>query len=94
MVKVIGVAELQRRFRSVLDEVARGDVFYVLIRGSRPVAAIIPYDVFLRFMEREEKEVSARFDRLMARMAERNAGRSDEEIAADVEAALNKVRQR
>ncbi len=94
MQKVIGVTELQRRFRAVFDEVAKRGVFYVLTRGSRPEAVLIPYEVFLRFMELEEKEVLARFDRLLARMAERNAAHSDEEIAGDVERALNEVRQR
>ncbi len=39
-------------------------------------------------MHQEEKDVLARFDRLLARMAEQNAAYSDEEVAADVEAAL------
>lgn len=92
MQKVIGVTELLRRFRAVLDEVVKQGTFYVLTRGSRPEAVLIPYDVFLRFQELEEKEVLARFDRLMLRMAERNARHSDEEVAADVEAALREVR--
>ncbi len=93
MQKVIGVTELQRRFRAVFDEVAKQGVFYVLTRGSRPEAVLIPYDTFLRYQELEEKDVLARFDRLLARMAERNTDRTDEEVAADVEAALAEVRR-
>ena len=42
MQKIIGVTELQRNFRAVFDEVARGHIPYILTRGSRPEAAIIP----------------------------------------------------
>ncbi len=93
MQKVIGVTELQRKFRAVFDEVARKGIPYVLTRGSRPEAVLIPYETFLHYQELEEKEVLARFDRLLARMAEQNAARSDEEVAADVEAALAEVRR-
>ncbi len=93
MQKVIGVTELQRRFRAVLDEVAKQGVFYVLTRGSRPEAVLIPYETFLRYQALEEKEVLARLDRLLARLAEQNVARSDEEVAADVEAALAEARR-
>lgn len=85
--KVIGVTELQRRFRAVFDEVARLHVPYVLTRGSRPEAALIPYENFLRLQMLREREVLDRVDRLLARLAEQNASYSDEEVAADIEAA-------
>ena len=88
MQKVIGVTELQRRFRSVFDEVVKKGIPYVLTRGSRPEAVLIPYETFLRYQELEEKDVQARFDRLLALMAKQNDARSDEEVAADREAAL------
>jgi prevent-host-death family protein len=88
MQKIIGVTELQRRFRSVFDEVARKHVPYVLTRGSRPEAALIPYEEFLQFQALKEQDVLARFDRLVARMAEQNAAVDEEEVAADVAAAL------
>jgi prevent-host-death family protein len=91
MQKIIGVTELQRRFRSVFDEVAKKHVPYVLTRGSRPEAAIIPYEEFLRFQALKEQDLLARFDQLMARMAEQNAAVSEEEIAADVAAARGEV---
>lgn len=87
MQKVIGVTELQRRFRAVFDEVARRHVPYVLTRGSRPEAALIPYEDFLRLQTLREREVLDRVDRLLARLAEQNASYSDEEVAADIEAA-------
>ena len=87
MQRIIGVTELQRRFRSVFDEVAKKNVPYVLTRGSRPEAALIPYEEFLQFQALKEQDVLDRFDRLVARMAEQNAATSEEEVAADVAAA-------
>ena len=86
--KIIGVTKLQRRFRSVLDDVVRQRVPYVLTRGSRPEAALIPYEEFLRFQALQEQEVMTRFGRLLARMAEWNAAASEDKVAADVAAAL------
>ena len=91
MYRIIGVTELQRRFRSVFDEVARKRVPYVLTRGSRPEAALIPYEEFLQFQALKEQDVLARFDRLVARLAEQNVAASEEEVAADVAAALDEV---
>lgn len=91
MQRIIGVTELQRRFRSVFDEVARKRVPYILTRGSRPEAALIPYEEFLRFQALQEQDVLARFDRLVARMTEQNATLSEEEVATDVAAALSEL---
>ena len=88
MQRIIGVTELQRRFRSVFDEVAKEHVPYVLTRGSRPEAALISYREFLRYQALREQDVLARFDQLVARMAEQNADISEEEVVADVAAAL------
>ncbi len=87
MHRIIGVTELQRRFRPVFDQVAKENVPYVLTRGSRPEAALIPYEEFLRFQAFREQEVLARFDRLVTRMAEQNAAVGEEEVSADVAAA-------
>jgi len=85
MHKVIGVTDLQRSFRAVFDEVARKDTPYVLTRGSRPEAAMIPYEAFLQFQAFQEKAILERFDRFAARMAEQNAAYSEAEIMADIE---------
>lgn len=87
MQKVIGVTELQRRFRVVFDEVVKKQVPYVLTRGSRPEAVLIPYEEFLQWQALQEQEVLARFDQLITRMAEQNAAADEEEVAADVAAA-------
>ena len=91
MQKVIGVTELQRRFRSVFDEVAEERVPYVLTRGSRPEAALIPYEEFLRFQALQEQDVLNRFDELMARMAAQHEALDEEDVAADVAAARDEL---
>ncbi|MBE0410375.1 MAG: type II toxin-antitoxin system Phd/YefM family antitoxin [Anaerolineales bacterium] len=87
MQKIIGVTELQRRFRSVFDEVVRKRTPFVLTRGSRPEAVLISYQDYLRFQELQESEVLARFDQVWDHLADVNDGYSDEEIAADIKAA-------
>ena len=87
MQKIIGVTELQRRFRAIFDEVVRKKTPVILTRGSRPEAVLISYEDYLRFQELQESEVLAHFDQVWNRLAESNAEYSDEEIAADIEAA-------
>ena len=88
MQKIIGVTELQRRFRTVFDEVAKGHIPYVLTRGSRPQAVLISYEDYLRFQELQEQAVVARFDQLVARMAQQHANVDEAEVTDDVAAAL------
>lgn len=92
MQRIIGVTELQRRFRAVFDEVVTRRVPYVLTRGSRPEAVLVAYDEYLRLQEAREHEVVARFDQLLQRMARQNEAVTEEEIAEDVAAALAEVR--
>jgi prevent-host-death family protein len=85
--RIIGVTELQRRFRAIFDEVAHKRVPYVLTRGSHPEVVMVSYEDFLRWQELEEKQVLLRFDRLMTRMAEKSAAYGEEEVAADIDRA-------
>lgn len=87
MHQIVGVTELQRRFRSFFDQVVGKRTPIVLTRGSRPEAVLIPYEDYLRFQQMQESEVLARFDQVWNRLDELNAAYSDEEIAADIEAA-------
>ena len=88
MQRIIGVTELQRRFRAVFDEVTKEHVPYILTRGSRPEAVLISYEEFVRFQALQEQDVLANFDRLMVRMARQNTAASDEKVAEDVAAAI------
>lgn len=87
MHKTIGVPDLERRLRAVLEEVVQQQVPYVLTENSRPEAVLVPYDEFLRMQRFQEVRILARFDELLARMAERNAHYTEDEVAQDVAAA-------
>jgi len=87
MQQIIGVTELQRKFRSFFDQVVRKGTPVILTRGSRPEAVLIPYEDYLRFQQMQESEVLARFDKVWSRLAEVNAEFSDAEIAADIQSA-------
>jgi prevent-host-death family protein len=87
MQQIIGVTELQRKFRSFFDEVVRKRTPLILTRGSRPEAVLIPYEDYLHFQQMQESEVLARFDRVWNRLAEVNAEVDEAELAADIQAA-------
>lgn len=91
MQQIVGVTELQRKFRSFFDQVVTKQTPLVLTRGSRPEAVLIPYEEYLRFQELRESEVLARFDQVWSRLSRMNADYSDEEIAADIEAARSEA---
>jgi prevent-host-death family protein len=94
MDKIIGVTDLQRRFRKTFDEVAEEHVPYVLTRGSRPEAVLIPYEQYLRFIRADSKGILKRFDDLLARMSAANGRFSEEEVAKDVAVVVRDVRKR
>ena len=84
MQEIVGVTELQRQFRLFFDQVARKNTKIVLTRGSRPEAALIPYEDYLRFQEMQKDEVLAQFDRVWSRLDNLNTEYGDDEIAADI----------
>jgi len=87
MPKTVTVTELGDRFRTVFDEVTGDHVPYIVTRGQKPEAVLVPYDEFQRLLKRSDDEVLRRFDEVRARIRQRTAGFSEEEIAADVAAA-------
>ena len=87
MQKIVGVTELQRKFKTFFEDVSRRRIPIILTRGSRPEAVLIPYEDYLRFQEMQESEVLARFDQVWRRLAEVNAEYSVDEIAANIEEA-------
>ncbi len=93
MQKTMATAELEQCLQAVLDEMVRERVSVVLERDGQPQAALIPYaeyEAFLRFLESREL-ISGRFSEMLDRLAEQNAHISEEEVAADVEAAREEV---
>jgi len=92
MNKIIGVAELQRKFRAVFDEVVYKHTPYVLMRGNRPEAVLIPYDQYQRFIRADEAGLLKRMEDALAHMARVNAEYSDEEIESDLKEATHIIR--
>lgn len=90
MLKTVGVTELQRQFRSIFEEVVAGKVPYVLTRGSKREAVLVSYEEFMRL---QEQDFSRRFDELVQRMTEKNAGYTEEEVMNEVKAAIKEVRE-
>ena len=90
MLKTVGVTELQHQFRSIFEEVVGGNIPYVLTRNSKPEAVLVSYEEFMRL---QEQDFSRRFDELIQRMAEVNAGYTEEEVMAEVQAAIREVRE-
>jgi prevent-host-death family protein len=87
MQQIIGVTELQRKFRAFFEGVVSKRIPLVLTRGSRPEAVLIPYEDYLHFQQMQESEVLARFDKVWNRLAEVNASIGDDELAADIKTA-------
>ena len=87
MQKIIGVTELQRKFRPFFESVVRKRTPLILTRSSRPEAVLIPYEHYLRYQQMQESEVLARFDKAWDRLAEVNAAFGEDEIAAYIKAA-------
>lgn len=92
--KIIGVTDLQRGFRKVIDEVAEDRVPYVLTRGSRPEAVLVPYEEYQELEKLKEKEVVYELDRLLERAAARTAETPEDEVARDVDRARREARER
>ena len=94
MDKIIGVTELQRNFRNVMDDVVVQKASYILTRGSRPEAVLISYDQYRQFMAGNSEDVLARIERLLARMVRQNEPYDDAEVEADLKEATRSLRQR
>jgi prevent-host-death family protein len=92
MDKIIGVTELQRNFRNVLDDVVDQKASYILTRGSRPEAVLISYEQYRQFVAGNSNDVLARIERLLAKMARENELYSDDQVAADLVEATREHR--
>ncbi len=90
MQEMVDAGELRRRSDELIDEVARGGAEYVLARDGRPEAALISYEELSR-LRRIEQRARERWDQLRAEMAASSADYSEEEVAAEVEAARQEV---
>ena len=93
MNQIIGVTELQRRFRAVFDDVTKNGIPYILMRGSKPEAVLIPYEEYLKYKEFSDEDANQKFDAMVKRLGELNAKYSDDEVEKDVEEAIQEVRK-
>ncbi len=87
MMKIVGVTELQRKFKPFFEDVVRKGIPLILTRGSRPEAVLIPYEDYVHFQQMQENEVLARFDRVWNRLAEVNSEINDDELSTDIKDA-------
>lgn len=87
MQQIIGVTELQRKFRSFFDLVVNKGQPIILTRGSRPEAVLIPYEDYERYQQLQENEILAKFDAVWEKLDNLNASYSDDEIENDIENA-------
>lgn len=89
--KTIQAADLEHNVRSVLREVVADHISCLVTEDDEPEAVLVPYEEYLQFQKLQKTGVWERIERLRARMAEQNAHRSDEEIAADIEEARREI---
>jgi prevent-host-death family protein len=94
MNKIIGVTALVRNFRVVFDEVTNGKTPYVLTRGSRPEAVIIPYEEWMKHFRASDVDLKRQIAKLQADMIRLNARLSDDEIDRDLRTATREIRSR
>lgn len=94
MDKIIGVMELQRNLRNVLDDVVKQKASYILTRGIWPEAVLISYEQYRQFVAGNSEDVLARIERLLARMASQNEPYAEAEVEADLAEATRELRQR
>jgi len=91
--RIVGVTELQRHCRQVIDEVVEHGRSIVLTRGSRPAAVIIPYREYMVGREATEEAILARVDRMLARRAKLGGELGEEEAMAIALAEVHAVRE-
>ena len=93
MDRTIDVSELPRRSPELLNEVTRNGIEYILARRGRPEAALISYEELARLRQIEQREQRARerWQQLRAEMAALSADNSEDELAADIEAARQEI---
>ena len=62
MNKIIGVTEARSKLKEILDDISKKRRPYVLTRGSKPEAVIIPYEEYLAIKEQAKRLWDERFE--------------------------------
>lgn len=88
MTKELTALKVRGNLGEILEKVYyRGDE-YIIKRGKKPMAVLIPLDEFENYKKQREKDMKV-FDRIRAKAK----AYSPKEIEADVEHAIKAVRQ-
>lgn len=92
MQKTIGVTEFEKGFGVIFDEVAEQKTPYVLTRNSQPEAVLIPYGEYIQYRRLQDSDLWKQMNALILRMTEQNRNFTEDEVSADIEAAIQEVR--
>ena len=85
----IGARDLRQKFAEILGKVGFGGDVAVVERSGKPMAAIIPIEMYQQLVAERE----ARFQ-IVEKIQNAQEARSLEEIEQDVNAAIKRVRGR
>lgn len=89
MEKTIGAHEARRRFGQVLEEAFYNKDHFVVKRFDRPMAVIVPVDDYQKWQRLAKERVFT----MLEEVWERTEDVPEEELEADVEKALEQLRQ-
>jgi len=87
MTILIGARDLRQKFAEILGKVGFGGDVAVVERSGKPMAAIIPIEMYQQLIAERE----ARFQ-IVEKIQNAQQARSLEEIEQDVSAAIKRVR--
>ncbi len=65
MSKIIGITKARSVLKKILDDVSKKKELYILTRGSKPEAVIIPYEKYQTMEELEKKVWDERFEKAL-----------------------------
>ncbi|MBI4209049.1 MAG: type II toxin-antitoxin system Phd/YefM family antitoxin [Deltaproteobacteria bacterium] len=88
MVKALTALEVRGHLGEILEEVFYKGKEYIIKRGKKSMAVLMPVEEFENYRKQREKDMGI-FDQIRSK----NRSYSEEEVAADVEEALKAVRK-
>ena len=92
MQKLIEASDLECRLNAVLDDVAGQRASYIVDRNGQPAAAVVPYEEYQQYRAWATRHLRERAAKMLHEIAKETEVFSDEEVEADVRAALREVR--
>jgi prevent-host-death family protein len=89
MAKELSALKIRKSLGEILEEVYYRGEEYIIKRGKKPMAVLIPINEFDNFKKQRQKDMQV-FDKIR----ERAKGIPSKEIEADVQAAVRATRKR